>query len=57
MLAWGLPSGVSGACDHTLIPEWRCPVKRTAQETGQCGANDLKVHTSICELHPQESME
>ena len=52
MLAWGLPSGLGGACDNPLIPERRCPVKRTTQETEQCGANDLNVHTSICELHP-----
>src|SRR5205807_9025191 len=38
--------------DNTLIPEWRCPVKRTVQETWQCRADDLNVHTSICELHP-----
>src|SRR5262249_5206367 len=30
MLAWGLPSGVCGACESTLIPEWRGPVKRPA---------------------------
>src|SRR5438094_9813873 len=52
MLAWGLPSGVCGACDNTLIPEWRCPVKRTSQDTGEYGPNGLNVHTSICDLHP-----
>ena len=30
MLAEGLPSGVSGVCDTLLLPEWRCPVKRTS---------------------------
>ena len=28
MLAWGFHSGVGGAYDNTLIPEWQCPVKR-----------------------------
>src|SRR4029453_8955008 len=52
MLAWGLPSGVGGACENTLIPEWRCPVKRLAQMTGQPGAACLNVSTSICDLPP-----
>src|SRR5574341_361312 len=52
MLAWGLPSGVSGACDNTLIPEWRCPVKRPSQDPGEHRANGINVHTSICDLHP-----
>src|SRR5574341_1829929 len=52
MLAWGLPSGVSGACDNTLIPEWLCPVKRPSQDPGEHRANGINVHTSICDLHP-----
>src|SRR5215831_17737719 len=52
MLAWGLPSGVGGACENTLIPEWRCPVKRLTHRTGQSGAACLNVPTSICDLHP-----
>src|SRR5574341_1111875 len=56
MLAWGLPSGVSGACDNTLIPEWRCPVKRPSQDPGEHRANGINVHTSICDLHPIDMM-
>jgi len=54
MLAWGLPAGVGGACENTLIPEWRCPVKRLTQMTGQPGAACLNVPTSICDLHPTD---
>src|SRR5574341_2603712 len=57
MLAWGLPSGVSGACDNTLIPEWRCPVKRPSQDPGEHRANGINVHTSICDLHPGDNGE
>src|SRR5574341_2126374 len=56
MLAWGLPSGVSGACDNTLIPEWRCPVKRPSQDPGEHRANGINVHTSICDLHPWQML-
>src|SRR5215831_16638124 len=52
MLAWGLPSGVGGAYENTLIPEWRRPVKRLTHMTGQSGAACPNVPTSICDLHP-----
>jgi hypothetical protein len=52
MLAWGLPSGVSGVCDNTLIPEWRCPVKRPSQDTGSTEQTaSMFIHQYVIYTH------